>query len=58
MKNFGSAEPLLNFMDEVGINTENMAAVPSLCLGSEDISVFEMTGAYNIFANKQYEIEK
>jgi penicillin-binding protein 1A len=32
--------------------TSPIEAVPSICLGTPDVSVFEMTGAYGTFANK------
>jgi penicillin-binding protein 1A len=32
--------------------TSPIEAVPSLCLGTSDLSVYEMTGAYSTFANK------
>lgn len=35
-----------------GLDTTNMEPVPSICLGTADVSVYELTGAYATFANK------
>ena len=55
MKQFGP-EPIVQFARRMGI-TSPLDAVPSLCLGSADISVIEMTGAMSTFANKGTRIE-
>jgi penicillin-binding protein 1A len=55
MKQFGPSA-VVAFARNVGI-TSPMEAVPSLCLGTADISVFEMLGANNTFANKGTYIE-
>ena len=55
MKQFGP-EPVVQLARRLGI-TAPMDAVPSLCLGSADISVYEMTGAMSAFANKGTWIE-
>ena len=41
---------------ELGIKSK-LEAVPALCLGTFDISVYEMTGAYSAFANNGVYIE-
>ncbi len=42
--------PVINLAKEMGIKSE-LPAVPSLALGSADISLFDMTTAYCAFAN-------
>jgi len=41
-----------DFSDKLGIATEKFQPYPSICLGTMDISVFEMVGAYGAFANQ------
>ncbi|QSE98343.1 penicillin-binding protein 1A [Fulvivirga lutea] len=41
---------VVDFAHRVGIESE-LEAVPSLCLGVNDVSVFELVGAYSTFAN-------
>ncbi|GAB4133990.1 MAG: transglycosylase domain-containing protein [Bacteroidia bacterium] len=55
MKQFG-APAVVKFAKTVGI-TSPLDPVPSLCLGTADISVFEMVGANSTFANKGTYIE-
>lgn len=55
MKQFGPAA-VVEFAKNVGI-TSPLDPVPSLCLGSADISLYEMVGAYSTFANKGTWIE-
>jgi penicillin-binding protein 1A len=55
MKQFGP-QAVVNFAQSVGI-TSPLDPVPSLCLGTADISVFEMVGANSTFANKGTWIE-
>ncbi|TRX53804.1 penicillin-binding protein [Fulvivirga sp. M361] len=43
-------ENVVNFAKRVGIES-NLEAVPSLALGVNDVSVFELVGAYGTFAN-------
>jgi penicillin-binding protein 1A len=40
-----------DFSDKLGIDTKKFMPYPSICLGTMDISVFEMVGAYGAFAN-------
>ncbi len=42
---------VVNEIKKMGI-TSDVPAVPSICLGSFDASIFEMVGAYGVFANK------
>lgn len=55
MKQFGPAS-VVAFARNVGI-TSPLEPVPSLCLGTADISVYEMVGANSTFANKGTWIE-
>ncbi|MTI38867.1 penicillin-binding protein 1A [Fulvivirga lutimaris] len=41
---------VVDFAHRVGIESE-LEAVPSLCLGVNDVSIFELVGAYSTFAN-------
>ncbi len=50
MKEFG-ATAVVNEIRKMGI-TSDVPAVPSISLGSFDASIFEMVGAYSVFANK------
>lgn len=50
MKQFGP-EAVIQVARKMGI-TSPIEAVPSIALGTADVSVFEMVGAYSAFANK------
>jgi penicillin-binding protein 1A len=50
-------EPVIDLIKKMGINTENIPAVPSIALGTPDISVYEMVGAYSTFANEGVYVE-
>lgn len=52
MKTFRSTKPLRDLLAKVGIDPSLVPEQPSICLGSSDLSVFEMTGGYTIFANQ------
>ena len=43
--------PVINLARKMGI-TSRLPAVPSIALGTPDISLFEMVGAYSTFANR------
>ncbi len=47
---------VINLAKKMGINSY-LPAVPSLCLGAAEISLFEMTGAYTTFANEGIYVE-
>lgn len=47
----GSPMKVKQFSDRLGIDTEKFMPYPSICLGTMDISVYEMVGAYSAFAN-------
>jgi penicillin-binding protein 1A len=49
MKQLGP-KPMIDLARRMGI-TSNMEPYPSICLGTPDISVYEMTGAYSTFVN-------
>lgn len=55
MKQFGPAA-VVEFAKNVGI-TSPLDPVPSICLGTADISLYEMVGANSTFANKGTWIE-
>ncbi|WP_438968654.1 transglycosylase domain-containing protein [Nonlabens sp.] len=44
-------QPVIDRAAQLGINIENIDAVPSLALGTADVSLYEMVGAYGVFAN-------
>jgi len=45
-------QPVLDLVKKMGMDTSNMPAAPSIALGTADVSVFEMVGAYSTFANE------
>ncbi len=59
MKQLGSAEPVRDLVHQMGIDKFEkysngqlrLPQVPSIALGSTDLNVLEMTGAYTTFAN-------
>jgi penicillin-binding protein 1A len=50
IKQFGP-QAVINIARKMGI-TSQIDPYPSICLGTPDVSVFEMVGAYSTFANK------
>ncbi len=50
MKQF-NPQAVVNMAHNMGISSD-IDTVPSICLGTPDLSVFEMIGAYGTFANK------
>ncbi len=52
MKQLQSPEPVRNLISNMGIDTSRVPHQPSICLGSADLSPYEMTGAYTTFANE------
>ncbi len=50
-------EPVIDLIEKMGIDTENIPAAPSIALGTADISVYEMVGAYSTFANEGVYVE-
>jgi penicillin-binding protein 1A len=55
MKQFGP-HAVLDLAKKMGI-TSKLSPVPSICLGTFDLSVYEMVGAYSTFVNKGVWIE-
>ncbi len=55
MKNFGP-EAVIDVARRCGITTP-IEAVPSICLGTPDVSLYEMVSAYSVFANKGVRVE-
>lgn len=55
MKDFGPLA-VIDVARRCGITTP-IEAVPSICLGTPDVSLFEMVSAYSVFANKGIWIE-
>lgn len=51
-----SPEAVIKIARKMGI-TADIPAVPSICLGTPEISLYEMTGAFNTFANKGVFVE-
>lgn len=51
MKELTTPETVVKYAQELGVENP-LDAVPSLCLGTSDVSVFELTGAYSAFVNK------
>lgn len=50
LKEFGE-QAVINMARKLGIKSP-MKPYPSLCVGAPDISLYEMVGAYSVFANK------
>ena len=50
MKQFGP-HAVVDLAKKMGIESD-LPAIPSLCLGTVDLSVYEMVGAYSTFVNK------
>ncbi|MGB1371179.1 MAG: penicillin-binding protein 1A [Flavobacteriaceae bacterium] len=44
-------QPVINLAKNLGVE-QNLPAVPSIALGTPDLSVYEMVAAYSTFANK------
>ena len=55
MKQFGP-QAVVDLAKKIGVKSK-ILAVPSLCLGTFDLSVYEMVGAYSTFVNKGVWIE-
>ncbi|WP_026836927.1 penicillin-binding protein 1A [Gillisia sp. JM1] len=44
--------PVIELLDKLGVDTKDIPAVPSIALGTADMSLFEMVSAYSTFANE------
>jgi penicillin-binding protein 1A len=51
MKNYTSPQSVINLVRQMGI-TDPIHAVPSICLGTPDLTVMEMAGAMATFVNQ------
>ncbi|MBT3423655.1 MAG: penicillin-binding protein [Bacteroidetes bacterium] len=56
MKQVGP-EAVLDLVAKMGIDTSDMDPYPSICLGTPDVSVFEMVGAFNTYGNNGVWVE-
>lgn len=45
-------KPVIDLVGKLGIDTRNIPEVPSIALGTADLSVFEMVSAYSTFVNE------
>ncbi len=52
MKELGSVDIVRDLVEKFGISKNLIPRSPSICLGSADISVMDMTAAYAVFANE------
>ncbi len=54
MKVMGEQTPqkVLEYATRMGIDTKEFKAVPAMCLGTFDVSLYEMIAAYSTFMNK------
>lgn len=50
-------DPVIELIRKMGVDTEKIPSAPAIALGTSDISVFEMVGAYSTFANEGVYIE-
>ncbi len=44
--------PVIDLIEKMGVDTENVPEVPSIALGTPDVSLYDMVGAYSTFANE------
>ena len=45
-------KPVIDLIEKLGIDSKNIPEVPSIALGTADLSVFEMVSAYSTFVNE------
>lgn len=45
-------KPVIELTRKMGVDTENIPEAPSIALGTPDISLYDMVGAYSTFANE------
>ena len=45
-------KPVLELVSKMGVDTKNIVEAPSIALGTPDVSLYEMVGAYSTFANQ------
>src|SRR5690606_24658293 len=51
MKQLGDVSPVIQLASNMGINPAYLPRQPSICLGTPDLSVMAMSGAYSTFSN-------
>lgn len=44
--------PVIEMLDKLGVDTRDIPSVPSIALGTADMSLFEMVSAYSTFVNE------
>ncbi|MCF6307886.1 MAG: transglycosylase domain-containing protein [Flavobacteriaceae bacterium] len=44
--------PVLELVSKMGVDTKSIVEAPSIALGTPDVSLYEMVGAYSTFANQ------
>ncbi|MBE9584891.1 transglycosylase domain-containing protein [Mucilaginibacter sp. JRF] len=44
-------QPVMDLIKKMGVNSPDIGPYPSICLGTFNASVYDMTGAYSAFAN-------
>lgn len=50
-------DPVIELIRKMGVDTREIPSAPAIALGTSDISVYEMVGAYSTFANQGVYIE-
>ncbi|MCC4212129.1 penicillin-binding protein 1A [Leeuwenhoekiella parthenopeia] len=48
---------VIDLIKKLGVDTKDIPSVPSIALGTADLSLFEMVSAYSAFANKGVHVE-
>lgn len=48
---------VIDLIKKLGVDTKEIPAVPSIALGTADLSLFEMVSAYSAFANKGVHVD-
>jgi penicillin-binding protein 1A len=51
MKEIGNTEAIRDYVGNLGIDKNKIPNAPSICLGSADLTVMDMAGAYTTYAN-------
>ncbi|NNF22336.1 MAG: penicillin-binding protein, partial [Saprospiraceae bacterium] len=49
--------PVIDLIEKMGVDTEEVPEAPSIALGTPDVSLYEMVGAYSTFVNQGIYIE-
>ncbi|MEZ4875279.1 MAG: transglycosylase domain-containing protein [Flavobacteriaceae bacterium] len=44
--------PVIDLVEKMGVDSKDIPEVPSIALGTPDVSLYEMVGAYSTFANE------